>query len=185
MICLTHDNRLKWAAIAALIVALSLPLFSVVAPYVTFRLFVRQLPVGMSNDHVQEALASVRQSSLVSICLLPVVAHLPFVCLPPADLSDLDDISALQASIVVQRTFCEQLVRLAPSPHMFASVTSIENAAELALAFDSSVMLLEDGEAEVIGIGDVSLLIAITEASRSVSQAAYDLLAHVELGVSR
>ncbi len=180
-----YDKWLKWAAIVSLIVALSLPLFSVVAPYIAFRLSLRQLPMDISNHHVQDSLASVWHCTLVSVCLLPLVAQVPFVCAPGDISTDRDDISTLQRFIVSQRTFCDQLVRFAPPPHVMAGVAAIKDGANLAVRFDGTIMLLEDGVPELLGIGNVRLLVAISEAARSSFEAAYDLLAHIELSLSR
>ena len=66
-----------------------------------------------------------------------------------------------------------------------ASISSIEDVVDQVLAYDSHIMLFEDGALELQGVGDVKLLIAIGRESRALAHLLYELLLHAEMALAR
>ncbi|KAI0351861.1 alpha/beta-hydrolase [Trametes cingulata] len=83
------------------------------------------------------------------------------------------------------RVFLNQLVLQVPRTHTFNNVSALENAADLALDWDASLLLLQQGARHVNGVGDVRTLASIKSLSRALFVALHEVLKHVEVAVAR
>ena len=76
-------------------------------------------------------------------------------------------------------------MRFTPSASIYTTLSIFRHAADTALALDDFIMLLEDGELDLFGVGDVLLLAHISEASHSARNAVVRVLDHVEVALAR
>lgn len=167
----------KWSAFAVLLALLGLPLSCVLSPYIMFCVYVRNLPT-FSRIHVEDSLQSVIATASISI-------RLPFISIAETPVAQDRAEPPIHEVALAQRDFHALVVRFAPPTGAFTSLSVLWHAAESALALDDLIMLLEDGELELGGVGDIPLLVHISKASLFARDALFRVLVHVELAIAR
>lgn len=176
-------THLKWDIVAVACALFALPLFSIASPptssfasmFVNFPWIIVTIMCGSRcSPCSKQPIASIR---------LPFASAA--VGAPVAQAETIGAGSPIHEIALGQRGFYGQVVRFAPSPGSFTTLSKIRHAAESALALDDLIMLLEDGELELGRVGDIPLLIHISETSLAVRDALFRVLVNIELVVAR
>ncbi|KAI0691209.1 hypothetical protein C8T65DRAFT_745541 [Cerioporus squamosus] len=177
------DMRLR-NMFTSLGIALAIPFFSIVISYwsILSHLDDLRLELDHHHRHLQGTGVSIGQAMLATACLpLPQsTIAFKFFCASPKVAT-----SALEDLLSRQRLLYTEAVRLSPSADSFIALSNVAEAVEVALAYDDYVLLTEDGNLSINGIGDVRLIAEIGKAARALSVSLYRMLTHVELSIAR
>ena len=165
-----------------LLAAAAFSLSAMLTPFLSFYQYAHHLPVVSSHSHIQNSLASIRDTSLAFLCL-SLLSQLPAFCSWPQNSSPNGYATLVDFSLVRDK-MGEQLAQHGLTGS-FNAVLSVQRATDIALAFDDLALLFEDDNLQLHGTDHVRLLVDINQASRSLWSALYRITLHVELGLRR
>ncbi|EIW51236.1 uncharacterized protein TRAVEDRAFT_41107 [Trametes versicolor FP-101664 SS1] len=167
-----------------------IPMLAVAPPYGFFYLYNLTTRLDPSHPHMKDAAASVHQSANLILCVFGHLAWYPRICRKdPSSMNSSDEAAPrcerLVELVVRRAVLYEDIVRelslIAPAGYL----ASLEPVIDDLIALDDHVMLHEEGRLEVLGVGDIELLLQSQTLCRLVGQAAYEIFLHMDLGLFR
>ncbi|KAI0715215.1 hypothetical protein C8Q76DRAFT_619389 [Earliella scabrosa] len=171
-------------------VLVTLPLIAVVPLYLLHFVYAYYSPLPSSHPHLVDAMTSVHDLGLTLLCTFSIGVLLPIRCAQYGRWSPASK-DPLTCSNYSEFVDAHQILFDNLSQHGssiaadVASISTVEPAVDRLLSYDSHVMLSEDGLLDLQGVGNVSLLLEMARASRNVGLLMYQLLLHLELGLTR
>lgn len=176
--------RVSWILVLSALFAFVLPFLVIYLPYALFSMYMQGLRTASSSIHIQASMDSVFESATAMSCLVLPVSAFAFVC-PSIPESYRDSALMLQQVSGAQQTFLDQLTRYAPTPEMFAIVSSIQRAARFAFVFDGAIALQSGHPQGPKGDGAGGVLSDIHHLCRELLVSLREVGLHVEVAVAR
>ncbi|OJT09683.1 hypothetical protein TRAPUB_13836 [Trametes pubescens] len=176
--------RISWILVLSATFAFVLPFLVIYLPYALFSMYMHDLRTASSSIHIQASMHSVFESATAMLCLVPPVSALAFVC-PSIPESKRDSALMLQQVSGAQQAFLDQLTRYAPTPEVFAIVSSIQRAAHFAFVFDGTIALQSGHPQGPEGNRAGGMLSDIHHLSRELLVSLREVGLHVEVAIAR